>query len=188
MLYLIGVALSLAYQWCFNWIWDKNSTTTDIEDSSVNDNIFSTFTNNAFIQTEKVIIMQNVNKISRLTQWKDNGKRLKRKECQIDSRKSQRLALAETSMKCISKSFFLKKIVIQRKNPFWNPNNIQWCPKFDPFPISWVPLAFFHQENFLPNFLLHLFYLLIYNFKLIHFCKSKTVSFLLKTHHVLGKW
>ena len=62
--------------------------------------------------------MQNVNKISRLTQWKDNGKRLKRKECQIDSRKSQRLALAETSMKCISKSFFLKKIVIQRKNPF----------------------------------------------------------------------
>ena len=125
-------------------IKDK-STTIDFEDSAVNANVFPAFTTDASVQTEKVIIMQHGNQISRSTQWKDLGKITKRKGWQTNFSKFQKLASTETSMECVLKCMF--KLYFRGNSLSWNPKILLYCQKLS--PISSLEYYWFFSNVFM---------------------------------------
>ena len=129
--------------------------------------------------------MQHVNKISRSTQWKDLGKSTKQNGCQVDFSKFQKHASTETSMECTSKSFIFKRY-FRGNSLFWYPKILLYCQKFE--TTSSLEYYWFSSDSFISKGkyfqgkvnkkatwnvfaeTIHLFYLLISNFKLNKFC------------------
>ena len=128
--------------------------------------------------------MQHVNKISRSTQWKDLGKSTKRKGCQVDFSKFQKHASTEISMGCTSKSFIFKRY-FRGNSLFWCPKILPYCQKFGTTSSfdSFISRGKYFQGKVSKSAkrnvfaeTIHLFYLLISNFKLNKFCNKNWIS------------